>query len=294
MKGGFTLIELTIVIVIAVLLTSGAITAFRSFENKSILGREAETVAQILKTGRNKTIASEGKDKWGVYFSTSSFPHRFILFKGPSYALRDGAFDEQKQLSPLLEIFEINLQNSASEIVFERISGETFNSGRLGLRLTNDPQKTETINIASSGKIAKGDELNSTTTLPSLKDSRHTLINYSRVINTSVEKIIMDFIYDSSVLTKEIVIADNIKNGQIDWEGEINVNGANQKIKIHTLRLNDLASGTKFSLHRDRRYNDKALKIKLSGDGSGSLIEYSADGLTTTKTSIYAEQPLWQ
>ena len=82
-------------------------------------------------------------------------------------------------------------------------------------------------------------------------------------------------------------------SSQFYWEGEVNVNGQNQKIKIHTHRLND--PDTLFSVHRDMRFNDKALKISISGDPSGNLIEYSADGLTTTESSVFVSGPLqWQ
>lgn len=127
---------------------------------------------------------------------------------------------------------------------------------------------------------------------PENRDSRHVHFDYSRLISTSTESLILTFTYDSSTLQETILIADNLKEGQIFWEGEINVGGEIQKLKIHTHRLNN--PDTQFSIHRDRRYNNKALKIEISGDSSGSLIEYSADGLSTTKTSIYASEPQWQ
>ncbi len=74
-------------------------------------------------------------------------------------------------------------------------------------------------------------------------------------------------------------------------EEEIEING--QKIKIHTHRLNN--PDTLFSVHRDMRFNDEALEISISGDPSGNLIEYSADGLTTTESSVFVNDPLqWQ
>ena len=36
------------------------------------------------------------------------------------------------------------------------------------------------------------------------------------------------------------------------------------------------------------------LKVEISGDSSGYLIDYSADGETVTKTSIFASDLVWQ
>jgi hypothetical protein len=83
-----------------------------------------------------------------------------------------------------------------------------------------------------------------------------------------------------------------MKDGQIFWEGEVNVAGSNQKIRIHTLTLN--APGTQFCIHRDRRYNNKSLKLEVSGDSSGDLIFYDGYGQTQKGSSIYVQDPVWR
>ena len=168
------------------------------------------------------------------------------------------------------------------------MTGIASQSGKISLRLKTDPSKVRTIAIQSSGQITLGEEPSPTDT-DRIKDSRHIHFDYSRVIDTANEKLILTF--EGGVI-KEIVISENLKDGQIYWEGEVDVGGQIQKIKIHTHRLNN--PDTQFCIHRDRRFNNKSLTITISGDLSGSLIEYSADGLNTTKTSIYATNPQWQ
>ena len=114
-----------------------------------------------------------------------------------------------------------------------------------------------------------------------IKDSRHVHFDYSRVISTAAERLILTFDYDSSPIIQEIIITDNLQDGQIFWEG--------QNIKIQTHRLNN--PDTQFSVHRDRRYNTKNLKIEISGDSSGDLIRYQADGQTIKGNSIYVADP---
>ncbi len=91
---------------------------------------------------------------------------------------------------------------------------------------------------------------------------------------------------------QSIPINQYLSLGQFDWSGTVDVGGTNQTIRIHTLRFN--SPDTQFSAHRDRRFNDKALEITVSGDGSGNVVQYSANGLTTNFTSIFVSNFAWQ
>lgn len=287
---GFTIVELLTVIAIFLIIYGIAAQIFPVFQKEGELSNSTEKIINILRLGQSKTLASEGASRYGVYFDTATNPHRYILFKGANYASREVNSDEVHEISKSVEIYEIIL-GGGQEVVFSRLTGEIANSGKVSLRLKSDNSKTKTIGIQSSGKITLGEEA-----LPSdsnrTKDSRHVHFNYSRVIDALNENITLIFSYDSSTVTQNIAISSNMVAGQIYWEGEVDVNGQNQKIKIHTYRLND--PDTLFSVHRDMRFNDKALKVSISGDPSGNLIEYSADGLTTNSTSLFVNNLQWQ
>jgi len=288
----FTLIELLVIIGTMIILMALAAPAFRVFQKESDLNNSAEEIINTLRLAQNKTIASEGASQWGVYFDTSTSPHQYTLFKGENYASpRDTSFDEIRKLPKRVEIYEINLANGGSEVVFDRIVGTTSHSGKISLRLKTDFTKTRSIYIENSGQVGL-----TSPTIPSdenrIKDSRHVHFDYFRPIFTFTEDLILTFTYDATTQTETIVIAENLKDGQIYWEREIDVGGSIQKLKIHTHRLNNPDS--QFCIHRDRRWNDKALKIEISYDGTGYLIEYSADGLTTNSTSIYVSNLQWQ
>lgn len=289
---GFTLTELLVVIGILIVLAGIAVPAFRFFQRESDLNNSAEEIINTLRFARNKTLASEKDSQWGVYFSTSTDPHRFILFKGESFSSREADFDEIHQLPKSVEIYQINLSGGETELIFSRMTGETGQYGSVSIRMKSDFLKTKTIYIENSGQV----ELTASGIISDvnrIKDSRHVhLDSYSRYISTSSEKIVLTFFYNSATATEEIIIADNMQDGQIYWEKEVIVDSSSQNIKIHTHRFNDPDS--LFSIHRDRRYNDKALKIELSGDSSGSLIEYEADGQTVQGSSIYVSAPIWQ
>lgn len=286
---GFTFFELLIVIGVLAILTVMAFPAFQLFRGESDLNETAEESINSLRLAQNKTLASEGASNYGVHFESD----KFVLFKGVNYDSLAPDNDVHNLRKPL-EIYAINLAGGGSKIVFDRVVGTTAQFGSVSLRLKADTSKTRTIYIKNSGQIGL-----TSPSIPSdedrIKDSRHVHFDYSRVIATSTEKLTLTL--DSSV-TEEIIIADNLEDGQIYWEGEVDVGGSTQKLTIQTHILNDPVEGSQFSIHRDRRYNNKILDIDISGDSgiTPNLINYSADGLTTSKgTSIYVtEEPDWQ
>lgn len=290
---GFTLIELLTIITILSILAVMSVSVFRSFQREAVLANSAEEIINALRAAQNRTLASEENSQWGVYFSTSSSPQEYILFKGNDYLSRDPLYDKINKIPERIEIYEVDLVGGASEVIFERVIGSTDYSGSVSLRLKEDISKTRQVIVQQSGKIISSPEVAPSET-NRIKDSRHVHFDYSRQIDTLNEVLNLTFTYNSSNETRSIIIADNLKSGQIYWEGEIDVGSDIQKIKIHTHRLNDIALGSEFCVHRDRRYNDKALTIGISGDGSGDLIQYDAGGQTSQGTSIYASTPTWQ
>jgi len=291
-NSGFTLVELLTILGILIIITVTTVPAYRNFQKESDLTNSAEEIINILRVAQSKTLASEQDSQWGVYFSTTTAPNQYTLFKGVDYASRDTFFDQNYTLSSSVETNEINLTGSDSEVVFNKLTGTTSNYGSISLRLITDVSKTKTIIVESSGQIFYSQAVSSDENR--IKDSRHVHFDYNRQIDILTEILILTFTYDSSSVTENIVIINNMQNDQIDWEGEVNVNGQIQKLKIHTHRLNDPILGTQFCVHRDKRYNDKALKIELDADLSGNLINYDNAGQTTQGTSIYVSAPVWQ
>jgi len=284
--AGFTFIEMLVIIGIFAILVLATVTAFRIFQRESELDNKIQELVSILKLAQNRTLASEQASQYGVYFDNNVSPHQYVIFKGANYLGRDASYDQVYKLPETIEIYEINL--GGSEIVFNRLTGTTLQPGNVKLRLKNDVSKTQTVYIENSGQVglitpsgASDDNR--------LKDSRHIHFDYGRIIDTDTERIILNF---GGLAQQEIIISQNLEENQIYWEGEVNVGGETQRIKIHTHRLN--SPDTQFSVHRDRRYNNIGLSISVSGDGTGNLIDFSADGLTTISTSIYVSNLVWQ
>jgi len=281
---GFTIIELLIVIAIIAILIVISAFAFPFFQKESDLVNSTEEIINTLRLAQNKTLASEAASKYGVHFENS----KIVLFKGASYNPL-APDNETHNLSSKVEIYEVDLTGGGSEVIFERIVGATNQPGKISLRLKDDLTKTKTITIQSSGRIILGEEL-----APSdsnrVKDSRHTHFTYGTNAQGAVtlHLIFPDYPGDNH----NINFQNYLDAGKTEffWEGTIPVgpvgNKTGQKLKIHTHSLS--AFSAQFCVHRDRRFNDKALQITLDDQ---NLINYTADGTSAKGSSVYVSEP---
>lgn len=286
--AGFTLLELIVVIALAVLLGGLALPALRIAQKNSELEETAESLVSVLRLAQNRTLGSEGASQYGVFFDTAVSPGRFILFKGATYATRDVAADEVHVFPKSVEMSAVTIPQS--EVVFARLTGVVANAGSITLRLLADPAKEEFLYVSSSGTVQKT-SVSAASDESRQKDSRHVHVDYvGRVIDTNTESVRLVF----SSTTYQIAIADNMQAGQLFWEGDILVDGEPQTLLVQTHRLNDPALGTQFSLVRDKSKNTKAVTVEISGDSTGNVIHYDAQGQTAQGTSLYAAPPIWQ
>ncbi|MBI4837119.1 MAG: hypothetical protein HY813_01780 [Candidatus Portnoybacteria bacterium] len=277
---GFTLVEISVIVFIILILASIGLVSFRSYQQNLTLNGDAGQIVSTLRLAQNQTTSSLNASAYGVHFDNN----QHVLFVGSTYNPSDLA-NRVSPLSSGIEIYNINLSGNGSEVIFNRLNGRTEEWGSVSLRVIADQTKTKTIYITFSGQISFIPPPASTT--GRIIDSRHMHFNYSRSIDVNSENIILTFSNPSGPpVSQSISISENLDaNGQISWQGTVNVGGDNQVVSIATLRLN--SSDTIFCIHRDRRYNDKALSISLSGDSDNTLINYAADGTTTPGTSIY-------
>jgi len=298
---GFTILELLIATAILVVVGTISIPSITYLTRTPQLDGAFGEVISKIRLAQNKTLSSEGNSQYGVYFNTTPSPHQYVLFKGSSWATRIIASDQTYSVPGIVEFSAVNTGGGGNQIVFDRLTGSTTNSGDVSLRLKSDSAETRTFYIDNSGVI--GLTALSVPNDTRVKDSRHIDFNYSRTIDTALESIILIF---NSVVVETIPINTHLVNGQIYWEGTVVAGGSNQKVTLHTITLNDPSAHTQFSVFRDRRFNDKSLEVKISADITGSLLKYSADGLTVNGLtssdcssgalgiSIFTSNCLWQ
>lgn len=295
-SAGFTYIEILVVIIIILVLGAVVLTDFLLQKRKLDLKENMQELKTVLLLAQSKTLASSSSSQYGVYLDAVSSPNAYVVFKGASYASRTVSYDITHQLPSSIEFSAISL-GGGKEIVFDKITGSTSQSGNFSLRLKTDTSQTQTLYVSSSGVVSS-----SNPAIPSdssrVTDSRHVHFDYSRAnfVNCPSTDATLSLYFDGAASAQQTIsVCNNLVNNLLDWKGTVTVGGVGQYLEIHTHHLQDgsYANGTQFSIHRDGSQNTKSLKITISEDAE-YIINYSADGLTTTHTSTYVSNFAWQ
>lgn len=284
MKKSFALVELLVVISILLFLCAISFSVFILLDRDYKLNNGADLVMNKLKSAREKTIASEGDDQYGIFLDSTATLNssRCVLFKGGTFATRDPAFDEVEDIPSVL-ISNIDI-GGGNEIVFEKLTGATNNSGSFSLELSSDSNKNRSIYIGGLGQVGFN-PLPLASDADRIKDARHIHFGYFRIIDLSE---IITFNFNGGSVVQNIPVADILNGNNLEWEGEINVLGSVQKLSLQTLNgLNN--PNMEFCIHRDGQDNNKSLAITISGDSSGNLASFPADGSSSAFSSIYVQ-----
>lgn len=146
--GGFTLLE--IVIVVAVLTIIGAIVAygFYSFFRTSEMKTAVDVVHAELRDARAKTIAARGDSRYGVHFESD----RVTVFAGTVYSVSDPA-NEIEVLPPGISIVTIALNGGGADVIFDRLSGNTAQYGSVTLAHRSHDIADKIISVSAAGMI---------------------------------------------------------------------------------------------------------------------------------------------
>ena len=148
MRRGFTLIELLIVIGISTLLIGFTYSSFKLLNQSQALGKDANMVATILHEARAETLASKNGNQYGVHFD----PTKVVLFIGPTYSSA-ASTNINFPFNTLETISSTNILGGGSEVVFDRLTGDTSQTGTVTLSLISTPASVRTITISGAGLI---------------------------------------------------------------------------------------------------------------------------------------------
>lgn len=101
-KTGFTLIELLIVIGITAVLAMAALPIYGGLQVSAQLNDNSAQIAQNLRLSREQGLAGMNNAAHGIKF----FPNQkqYVLYQGPSYALRDIPYDRTYTLGSVLTL----------------------------------------------------------------------------------------------------------------------------------------------------------------------------------------------
>lgn len=268
----FGLIELLIVIAILAIISALVGINFHLFQRQVNLDATINQIIATLRSAQSQTLASQNQSSYGVYFETNAY----TLFKGPDYIL--AAPDNKVYAIPQdLELSVISIAGG-NGVLFQRITGQTDNTGTLTLRVETNPLETRTIIIEHSGNVSIDQGVSPTDTR--ITDSRHLHFDFSENWSIQGASTLTLVFYDppNPSQTQNISMAGyfNGSGTEFDWEGTVNAGGENQTLHIHTHLLT--ATNTILCVHRDRRFNTKALDISID---TKAIVSYDPSGTPT-------------
>lgn len=268
---GFTVIEILVTVSILAILMVIIFLGYSSFRDRMSIDVISNEVVGSLHLARNKTVSSVDSSSYGVHFENN----QYVLFKGNVY--NPGDINNIVYTLPAqVEIYAINLSGGGGEVLFNRINGTTDSDGDITIRLISDPSRLIQINIFASGQISI-----SGTVTPSgtrIVDSRHLHLDLGWSIQGATNLRLFFTDPSNPDVQEDVVMDDYFDVGQtvFNWIDSINVNGATQTLRLHTHQLD--AVDTDLCIHRDGRYNNKALNVSIDGK---DVVSYTASGTAT-------------
>ncbi len=140
---GFTLIETLISVVLIILVFAIGMPVSVNFYKSFILQSATETAFNSLKKARLDSQIGNLDSGFGVYFDNNN--HRFIYFKGQSYASRDQNYDQVYDVPQFISF------SGSSEFGFQKITGKPNTDGEVFM--TNG-LSTNSLKVEANGKIS--------------------------------------------------------------------------------------------------------------------------------------------
>lgn len=143
------MIEVIVGSAILAFIVAIALGGLSGLRKTTVLDSAAENGISLLSEARAKTLSSEDQTVYGVHFETS----QMVLFKGLIYSATDPG-NKTTVLHSEVEISNIALNGGGSEVIFQRLTGDTIQYGTVTFRLKVDFAQNRTITIGQSGDIS--------------------------------------------------------------------------------------------------------------------------------------------
>lgn len=285
-RGGFSLIEIIIVVLILSIASVVAIPAWKSFSDNVNLENAEQMLEAKIKLAKNYSLGSLSDSVYGIHFDALN--NRFVLFSGGAFV--DGASANQIfNLPSNVEIYSVSFSGGGNDLIFGRLTGGTSNSGTVGIRIKTDNSKNRQITINSQAQAGSG-AFQSSSGAP-LVDGRHIHFSLPWSIQNS-STLRLEFIAaDGGTVTNDIDTAlyFNGDKTSFSWEGATAVDSVGQTIRVHTITLDSVSA--LLCIMRDRTENTKSVAVSFIDGGTVKKIatytENAGGTVTITPDSFY-------
>jgi len=150
-KGGYSLIELMLVVALSVLLIGLTISTFAGFSNMQSLDKDIEAIAGYIQKAKNQTINSKNSNEFGINIASTTV----TIFEGTTYS-PSASSNIKYQISPKVYLFSNQMKTNnavVNNFYFQQITGKPTATGTLIYKLYNDASSTRSITLYGSGLV---------------------------------------------------------------------------------------------------------------------------------------------
>jgi len=147
--GGFTLLELLMVIGIIAILAAAGFGVYGNFVENVQLEAAEKNIIFDLKNVRSRSMAGESELKWGIHFVGSTSTDYYELFSTPTDYSSASTTIEETVFLQSGTVFTSPSSGSTTDAIFNKITGTATSTS---VTISSDGE-TKTINISSIGSV---------------------------------------------------------------------------------------------------------------------------------------------
>jgi Tfp pilus assembly protein FimT len=147
---GITLIEIVLSLAILGTIALFSVAIFSTYLLNKAIDTSTEAVFSAFSRAYLDTIGSRNDQQYGVHIDGGEV----VVFTGTTY----DPFSVDNVVYPLareVEIVSVSLVSGGSDVVYQRITGNTVNSGTFILQAKRDSSKSRMITIHPTGMLSR-------------------------------------------------------------------------------------------------------------------------------------------
>ncbi len=140
--------EIVGVVAIMTILMTIVLTSFSTLNKNQALDKSAKYIASIIEEARGNTLFSKNDSQYGIKFESS----KVTMFKGASYS-PSSPDNVVYDLNSLVTISNISLSGGGSEMVFDRLTGNTTQTGTITVSLNSSSTTKAYVMFSKTGIV---------------------------------------------------------------------------------------------------------------------------------------------
>jgi len=145
--------EILLTFLLVAIITSMGFSSYRTWQTNILLLNTRDEIKSGLVRSQQLATAAANNTAWGMHLATTSY----TIFSGDFYSDSDPNNKTWElngvEITNAYNAFSDGAGGYASDVVFSKFDGDTYNTGTVNIIIANQPGTVRNIIIQSSGQI---------------------------------------------------------------------------------------------------------------------------------------------